>query len=260
MPLLFFLERIRKLIGFNGIGNKGWLGNQMFQYAALRGIASNNGYEFCIPPDDGTRQHNYGLFKVFEMSGCSNVRYIYAHTTIVNFGFDEIFFNQCPDNINIDGFFQTEKYFINIKEEIINDFKFKKQFEKVTEDYVSLHVRRGDYLNYPGHHPVCDLNYYQNALSIFENKYPVVVFSDDIEWCKHNISADYYSEDTSAERDLYLMTNATHNIIANSSFSWWGAWLNKNKDKTVVAPTRWFGDQLSIHNTSDIIPNEWITI
>ena len=256
------------MIGFNELGCMGWIGNQMFQYASLHGIASNRGFEFCIPPNDQTRTFNYSLFKFFKMTNCKNIQYINSKTYSVNsiyngetcgFEFNEQLFNECPDNVNISAYLQTDKYFYHIKEKIIEDFTFKHEFEKPFEKYISLHVRRGDYVHQPQYHPVCSVEYYSQALEIINDDLPLVVFSDDIEWCKQNIKADYYSEGSPANRDLYLMTKAEHNIIANSTFSWWGAWLNENNNK-VVAPKQWFGWGYAHQNTDDLYPIQWKVI
>lgn len=256
------------MIGFNNIGSMGWLGNQMFQYASLQGIAKNRGFDFCAPPDDGTRAHNYSLFKFFKMSNCKNIQYINEETYCVSsiyggntcgFEFSEELFNNCPDNVNINAFLQSDKYFSHVRNDILEDFSFKKEFEKPFDKYISLHVRRGDYVHQPQYHPVCSLEYYSEALEIINEDLPLVVFSDDIEWCKQNIKADYYSEESVANRDLYLMTKAEHNIIANSTFSWWGAWLNKSNNK-VVAPKQWFGWGYSYQKTDDLYPEGWSVI
>ena len=125
------------MIGFDELGSKGWLGNQMFQYASLRGIASHQGYDFCIPPNDGTRNTNYLLHDIFTLSGVKNIGYVgglYKHPTSddichsTTFHFNEQFFNECPDNVNISGFYQSEKWFKHIEEEIRNDFILKMRF------------------------------------------------------------------------------------------------------------------------------------
>jgi hypothetical protein len=250
------------MIGFNELGNKGWLGNQMFQYAGLRGIASKNGYDFCIPPEDSVKAHNYGLFKIFKLAGYQNVGYVDGETISVDsFHFNDEVYKSCPDNVNISGFFQTEKYFCEIKDEIIKDFEFKKTYNKPFDEYISIHVRRGDYLGYQNHHPVLSIDYYKKAVSLISEDLPVVVFSDDIQWCKDNIDfADYFSTSGTRGEDLYLMTVAKHNIIANSSFSWWGAWLNQNPEKITVCPKIWFGSAYSHYNMNDIRPKEWIQV
>ena len=250
------------MISFNSLGRSGRLGNQMFQYAALKGIALKHGYSYSIP---------YSLFvnpwTDHQLNTCfklnKNIVYGTTNGKTINessFSFDEHLFNNCPDNIDISGYFQTEKYFSHIKNEIIKDFTFRINFDKPFNKYIALHVRRGDYVNQPNYHPVCSIEYYMNALSIIQDDIPIVIFSDDINWCKENIKADLYMENTTNIQDLYLMTQATHNIIANSSFSWWGAWLNQNPDKIVVAPETWFGPAYSHYIMKDLIPNDWIKI
>lgn len=250
------------MISFNSLGRSGRLGNQMFQYAALRGIASKHGYSYSIP---------YSLFvnawTDHQLNTCfklnKNIVYGATNNKTINessFSFDENIFNNCPDNIDISGYFQTEKYFAHIKNEIIKDFTFRINFDKPFNEYIALHVRRGDYVNQPNHHPVCSVDYYMNALSIIEDDIPIVIFSDDINWCKENIEASLYMENTTNIQDLYLMTQATHNIIANSSFSWWGAWLNQNPEKIVVCPKNWFGPAYSHYNMNDLRPEDWIQL
>lgn len=253
-------------ITFSQLGNIGHLGNQMFQYAALRGLADKHGYEWAIPPRELFGSHyplKSSIYDCFELSSIkeSNQAVSAAPQSFQerHFHFDEDLFNNCPDNIDIVGYFQSEKYFKHISNKIVDDFYFTEKFEKPFDEYISLHVRRGDYLNNPSLHPACSVEYYKNGLSIIGSNLPVVIFSDDIDWCKNNIPADYYSESNNANKDLFLMANATHNIIANSSFSWWGAWLNQNPDKIVVAPGAWVGPAYDF-DTTDIVPKGWTII
>lgn len=250
------------MISYNSLGRNGRLGNQMFQYAALKGIASKHGYSYCIPYSMFINPWtDHQLNTCFKLN--KNLIYSTQNTTTISeksFNFDKVLFENCEDNINLDGYFQSEKYFIDIKDELIKDFTFKYNFEKPFDNYIAIHVRRQDYVNQPNYHPVCSLDYYNNALELVSKKIPVVVFSDDILWCKGNIEAELYMENTTNIQDLYLMTQATHNIIANSSFSWWGAWLNQNPDKIVIAPETWFGPAYSHYIMKDLIPNDWIKI
>jgi len=119
-----------------------------------------------------------------------------------------------------------------------------------------LHVRRGDYLQLPTHHPTCTIDYYHKALANFDGK--VLVFSDDIDWCRKTFQDPRFEfvKGNLDYIDLYLMSMCKNNIIANSSFSWWAAWLNDNKDKKVIAPKKWFGPAIS-HNTMDLYPKKW---
>jgi len=252
----------RILIGFNDLGNMGWLGNQMFQYASLQGIARHHGYDFAIPPSDGTQAHSYGLSNIFVLKNCNNFEYVNGETLVCDkFEFNENLFENCPDNVNIRGFFQTDKYFSHIKDKIVEDLTFKNPCPNPYGDFISVHVRRGDYLHQDYYHPVLNLDYYRRALSELNSDLPVVVFSDDINWCKENITfATYFSEDRSRQEDLYLMTIAKHNIIANSSFSWWGSWLNNTQDKITICPKKWFGLGYLHYNMNDIRPKEWIQL
>ena len=268
------------MIGFNAIGRMGRLANQMFQYASLKGIARNTGVDFCIPyyreaVDDGIgNMLRTELFDSFDL----NVRVSLlnnGHAPVVHerfFHFDEELFNLCPDHISLHGFFQSEKYFLHIKDEIVKDFTFKsgvldpcKEMISGVDNPISLHVRRGDYVKNSANHPPCTLEYYQKALEYFDSDRNVIVFSDDPNWCKQQeiFSDDRFliSENSDNRVDLCLMTLCDDFIIANSSYSWWGAWLSNNKNKKVIAPIQWFGDgDTKDHDTKDLIPDSWIRI
>ena len=188
------------MIGFDELGDKGWLGNQMFQYASLRGIAAHNGYEFCIPPQNEGRT-NYLLHDIFNLTSAKNVGYIgglYKHSTSddvchsTTFHFNEKFFNECPDNVNISGFYQSEKWFKDIEDEVRNDFTFKDEILSVCESFIKqfdsapffVHVRRGDFVKRPDYHFNLPMEYFEESISKFDRDISVLVFSDDIEWCK----------------------------------------------------------------------------
>jgi hypothetical protein len=175
------------------------------------------------------------------------------------------------ENLILSGYFQSEKYFVENQNFIRNLFDVDEQSKKIIEKIIStdilykscsLHIRRGDYLSYPDHHPVCDIEYYKNAMNFISNK-TIILFSNDIDWCKKNLILDgkelIYIENNFDYIDLWMMSLCENNIIANSSFSWWGAWLNKNNNKIVVAPKKWFGNALQ-HNTKDLYPEKWIVI
>jgi hypothetical protein len=112
-----------------------------------------------------------------------------------------------------------------------------------------------------GYHPVQPISYFYNAIQAIGDYNKLYVFSDEIEWCKTNLNFDrmVFMEGRNGIEDMRLMGFCKHNIISNSSFSWWAAWLNQDPSKIVVAPKLWFGPQANL-NTSDIIPDEWITI
>jgi hypothetical protein len=274
------------MIGFNHLGRLGRLGNQMFQYAALRGISHNRGCNFCLPYYTKSINDGIGnmlrteLFDCFEMSSVSalNIQFIDQNRPIVsedNHNFNENLFNNCPDWVSLYGFFQTEKYFKNVEDVIRKDFTFKSEIlnsckemiDSISSDRViSLHVRRTDYLTNSENHTNLELEYYEKSLSNFSSDIPVIVFSDDTEWCKSQeiFSSDRFliSEKNSGYIDLCLMSLCTDFIIANSSFSWWGAWLSESANKIVYSPNpkKWFGPNNSHLNTCDILPKKWIIV
>ena len=277
------------MIGNNRIGCNGRLGNQMFQYASMRGIASAKNYDWVVPPENYNHTANYALFETFKMTNVKdkNIGFVDGQMlkeTIHCYNQDLV--DQCSDNTNLEGFFQTEKYFENITDEIRSDFTFKDEFLKPCQEYVEsldsepifLHVRRGDAVGKEHYHPIAPLSYYVEALKRFDEDTPCFIFTDDIEWCKsqeffqsdrflfnENIERyDYQSMDGSGAMqntllphiDLCLMSLCSGAIIVNSSFSWWGAWLQNNKGK-VIASNPWFGPSAVDLDTSDVVPDRW---
>ena len=267
------------MLAFNHLGQLGRLGNQMFQYASLRGIARNRGYDFCIPNHDAVLSDPYGftvkieLFYPFEMVhvGKQNIKILdRGYAPVVQekyFHYDQILHNMCPDEISLAGFFQSEKYFKNVEDIIRQDFKFKEDIRQPCEEMMSqldgqvvgLHIRRGDYLTNPNHCAL-DLSYYEQALKRFPDDATVIVFSDDSEWChKQSLFDDdrfMISENDDGYVDQCLMSMCSDFIIANSSFSWWAAWLG-NRGK-VIAPKKWF--PTDDKDTSDVYCEGWEVI
>jgi len=141
------------------------------------------------------------------------------------------------------------------------EFTFRKEVEAPSTSMVSVHVRRGDYLKLSDHHPACTLEYYDKAMSKFDGC-KFLIFSDDKKWCLENFNKENceISFNSDAVEDLQLMSLCDHHIIANSSFSWWGAWLGRNKDKKVIAPKEWFGPAKNDHNTKDLYCKDWIVL
>ncbi len=260
------------MIGFNYLGQYGRLANQMFQYASLRGIAVTKGYDFCIPKTDyGDKWKDNKLFDVFEMKSVKNIGFIPADFySEKQFHYDPEYVDNCPDNVNLHGYFQSEKYFKHIEDSIREDFKFKEYIlEPCTinfnfDEIIALHVRRTDYVSNSTNHPPCDLSYYEQALEHFDSDIPVMIFSDDVGWCQSQklFESERFmiSESHNGFIDLCLMSMCHYHIIANSSFSWWGAWLANSKK--VVAPSQWFGTEGNTANnqTQDLYLDEWIKI
>jgi len=180
--------------------------------------------------------------------------------------------------MNINGYFQSEKYFKHAKDKVqeiitvTEDVKrgIQDQINIIRSEYtISLHVRRGDYLNYPNIHPTPNQDYYKEAIEYIVNEtkktdIEIFVFSDDILWCVNNLfslakingikKVNFVSDNENYE-DLHLMSICNHQITANSSFSWWAAWLNINKDKIIVSPNNWFGPQGP--DPKDLVPETW---
>jgi len=262
------------MISFNNISNLGRLGNQMFQYAALSGIAKHRGFDFCIPSpevagkiDINVRNSDANIYNTFNLNIQSYQITPYSQIKEKTFNFDQELFENCPNNVDLFGYFQNEKYFEHIEEEIRSEFTFSEKVknlcrEFLTEkDYISLHIRRGDYLN-NSNHPVQSIEYYQMALKEFDDTLPVIVFSDDYKWCNEQNLFDsqrfLISENNSTAIDLCLQSMCSYHIICNSSFSWWGSYLAKSK-KT-VAPKLWFSGSLSNTDSSGIYRKSWIQI
>jgi len=194
------------------------------------------------------------------------------------FPYDDNFFS-LPNNIYISGYWQSYRYFLTHQSIIRNQFKFKPIIQGLNREIadriincnaVSLHFRRGDYVS--NHrtnsiHGTCSTKYYYSAMHYIQNhiKKPVYfIFSDDIDWVKRNFSIGreyyfiYHNTGTESYNDMRLMSMCNHHIIANSSFSWWGAWLNPIRDKIVIAPYRWFNDPSK--STHSLTPPTWIKL
>lgn len=182
-------------------------------------------------------------------------------------------------NVYLQGYWQSEKYFSDIEDIIRKDFAFKippteanqKMMDEMNnQNSASLHIRRGDYASDKKtnqFHGMCSLDYYTKGAKLIAEKNPDIrffIFSDDISWAKENLKLDFpmtfvdINDDEHNYEDMRLMSSCKHHIIANSSFSWWGAWLNQNPEKIVIAPKRWFTD--ANIDTSDLISEKWTRI
>ena len=192
------------------------------------------------------------------------------------FEYDEAF-EGYPNNSYLNGYWQSERYFATVRDVLLKDLIIKKEMSEqckltkgliLNSNSVSLHIRRGDYVSDKSasvYHGTLSLDYYDKAMSHLNGLHQdlkVFIFSDDMNWVKENLKltnecvyVDFNTGENSVF-DMYLMSQCKHNIIANSSFSWWGAWLNQNPHKTVIAPEKWFADKNL--NTKDLIPNSWL--
>ena len=281
-------------ITFNGLGNEGRLGNQIFQYAFMKGISSRCNLEFMIPDSETDRYDNYGLFDCFELSGCKTGEGNYPTIECRDTLFNEELFNSCKDNVNYSGTYQTEKYFENVDNDLRKDLTFKNGYLEPCQEFIDslggrdkcifLHVRRGNpnitgrrgekwsYQMLQDSHPLCKKEYYLEALKQFPDDKNVIIVSDLIGWCKKQdwMQDDrFHFSDSSYEVfgdgasipyvDLCLMSLCGGGIIANSSLSWWGAWLQNNTGKIVV-PDPWYGNAYSHLDTKDHIPDRWVKL
>jgi hypothetical protein len=221
--------------------------------------------------DDINYSFKTGLFsKIKQLMG----KQTYIEEISCRFILDYLKFGK---NCYLNGFWQSENYFAEIEEILRKEFELKKPLEgdnlsmtaKIRSvNAVSIHVRRGDYvsdsLTYQ-FHGVCSLDYYEKAIQYFQaklNEPHFFIFSDDLQWVKQNffINQSFSLVDINDEengyKDMYLMSQCKHHIIANSSFSWWAAWLNSCKNKIVIAPKKWFNDTAT--DDSAILPSKWL--
>ncbi len=184
-------------------------------------------------------------------------------------------------NTYIKGLFQSEKYFSSIKNLIKNEFSLRKPLSHVYDKHlksinsnnsISLHIRRGDYVNNKktsDFHGNLNIKYYTQAAEMIEKRIQnphFYIFSDDIDWAKKNLMLNHPitfmadGNELNCYEEMYLMSTCKHNIIANSTFSWWGAWLNNNSNKIIIAPKKWFAQAEMNNQTQDLLPASWIRI
>lgn len=246
----------------------GGLGNKMFQIATTYSLSLDNNDHCVFEFSEQSNAHQHittyldNIFRNinFGYSGCNLVHqephFHYYKIPYIN-------------NLKLLGYFQSEKYFSHNRKDILKLFSMddtNKSYIMNKYGYLfknetcSLHIRRGDYMTLPNHHPLCDISYYYEAMLNMSPDTTYLIFSNDIMWCKSNFVGDnFVFIDESDYIDMWLMSLCNHNIIANSSFSWWGAWLNQNPNKKVIAPKKWFGPAIN-HDTKDLIPEKWLTI
>jgi hypothetical protein len=278
----------------------GGLGNQMFQFALYKKIESmGKNVKLDLSPFNTYDLHNgFELDRIFpieyktisekESKYYQNNSFLYKlYRKIINKNYykEPAFnFNKNIFELNagyLDGYWQSEKYFNDIRPLINSSFKFKLNLDELNKitaksitscNSVSIHIRRGDYVTNPKaaelHGGICHERYYRDAINIIKGKVKdptFFVFSDDSDWVKSNIKIDSkniifidWNKGEKSYIDMQLMSLCQHNIIANSTFSWWAAWLNKNNNKIIIAPKKWFNDNNI--NVSDLIPPTWIRI
>jgi len=259
------------IITFKDLGQQGRLGNQLFQIATTLSCAIRRGDFLAFPEWEYSKFLNV---KLPVLSPNDETTHIYHEPTFEYYPIllDNAVQIKEPATsnqkvINLSGYFQSEKYFKEYTQVVRDVFTprfdileyLKNNYEYLFLKYntCAVHVRRGDYVNNPFYYQL-DINYYKGAMDIFygENKSTVfLIFSDDIEWCKSNFKylpySLYFVEGESDFYDLTLMSICDNHIIANSSFSWWGAWLGTSPNKRTVFPSQWFGPSCN-HNSKDL--------
>lgn len=281
----------------------GGLGNQMFQYAAARALSQriNVPLKLDLTGFEAYKLHAYGLnnFNIVEsLAELSNYvigepvsmlgkinKLIGLRTRLQIYRENGLAFNaqilELSSHTYLDGYWQSENYFLTAEKQIRNDFSFKVVPDAVNQECldhiksvmaISVHIRRGDYVSNPvvnSVHGVCDLDYYQRAVKFLRSylhseDLHFFVFSDDPAWVKQHMdfgpASTFVSHNNTSKNyeDLRLMSACRHHVIANSSFSWWGAWLNPRQDKVVIAPKKWF--QSEDLDSSTIVPANWIRL
>jgi hypothetical protein len=245
------------------LGRRGRLGNQFFQIAATIGAAMEHGYDYVFPA--------WALAEEFE-SPIPQVDRVRPASTFTQgpFYYQPILLD---GNTDLQGLFQNEKYFEHCAGIIRRTFTLKeesrdyitKAYRPFTKDTCSIHVRRTDYVGSP-FMQLLDMDYYEKAIAWFSPETRFVVFSDDIAWWTQHFCGPRFSfvEGEPALFDMFIMASCADHIIANSSFSWWGAWLDPNPHKTVIGPTQWFKDDYTVdgkhrfgQQTYDVLPGRW---
>lgn len=258
----------------------GRLGNHLFEMAAAASLASKNGDDWCAvchkdyilaPPDNC---YIWDLVQKYLDNIYSKVKILEEIPVGVckikqqGFKYQKI---EYQPNLLLDGGFQSYKYFDEnlVKElfsipETIKATILQKFHDIFASPVIAINVRRGDYCYIPHRLPVCSKSYFKKAMSIFPKKSRFVFISDDLTWCKKNFKGEniYFLENNDPLIDLYAQTLCTDNIISNSTFSWWGAYLNPNPQKKVIYPRPWFGKfaKNSISDVEDLIPPTWIAL
>jgi len=273
---------------------QGGLGNQMFQYAAARSIRKHSILDLSFLNQytksfEGftARRYELGIFKnlrcnkiyisflqlfLSKIMSSKLLKKMLLKKFIIITDDEFPLINAKKENYYLDGYFQDPLYFEKIRKELLYEFSFPKLpnslvliYDKIkTTKSVGIHVRRGDYLQpkINSYHGILPLKYYLDAISYINNSLKnahYYIFSDDIDWCKEEFhfinEKTFISNENPAWIDMYLMSQCQHNITANSSFSWWAAWLNENIDKIVVSPKNWFTEE-----KTNIVCQEWISL
>lgn len=237
------------MISFNKLGHFGRLANQLFQISTVISLALDNNDKYIFP--EWKYEDRFNLHNCF--SNDIKFKNIYKEPF---FNYQKIPYQK---SLDIEGYFQSYKYFEN-NADIILGLLTPTNLPAKKWNATAIHVRRGDYVNNPAYEQL-DINYYNEAMNIIKSK-KYFVFSDDISYCKKMFIGNQFEfvEGNDEVTDLSHMISCENQIMANSSFSWWGAWLNSYPGKTIIAPKKWFGPGLAQHDTKDLLWPEVIKV
>ena len=234
----------------------GRMGNFLFQAAAAIGYARKHGLEFSLPAKAQPPRYDPVYLPHLAKPVDPGLHAVIIEEEV--FHYHELPFKEewRDGNIMLQGYWQSEKYFAGLRQEILNLFAFKWQSKP---GVVSVHVRRTDYLRWKNKHPRVPVEWIRHAMSQFPG-YRFEFYSDDIEWCVQTFGKrkdSSFSRGKNEVEDLESMSGCDHHICSASTFSWWGAWLNRNPHKRVIMPKLWFVPGWGGHDTRDIVPPEW---
>lgn len=250
---------------------QGGLCNYLFQIATAYAYSKKHNKELFLVEEDSVKVHQHissykdNILNKITFSKKEPINW----TVYKEPGFNYTEIPNIDGNVLLSDYFQSEKYFKDYENEIRYLFSYECEFSDEIREILknkntcSIHVRRGDFLQYPNHHIVQSMNYYMKAIKQIGIDKTYLIFSDDISWCKENFNMlpnCVFVEGNKDYEDLLLMSMCNSNIIANSSFSWFSAWLNKNENKVVIAPKNWFGPAYSHYDTKDLYCEGWIKI
>jgi hypothetical protein len=244
------------MVTFN---NAGRMGNWMFEFAASAAYALKHGIEFTVPASTKDLKWN-PIYCPHLINPNYKKDLPQVHLWENGHHYQELPFEEYwrDQNIIVEGYRQSEKYFKGYRSEILYLLGFPYQMK---EGYVAIHVRRGDYLHLRNKHPEVTKQWYEMAMALFPG-YKFKFFSDDISWCRSEFGERQdceFSTNASEEQDMIEASHCEHSIISASTFGWWIAWLNQNQSKKVYIPRLWFIEGYSL-DTKDIIPDEWIKL
>ena len=244
------------MITFKNLGRYGRIGNQMFQIASTIGIATKHGFDYGFP-----KWMNYDQIERFGGGEDCDIQRWFANPlpemkdqryqdTHIGWGYHDV---RIKDRSNLIGHMQSERYFAHCADTVRHYFEFTDKTPQLT-DTVAVHFRGGDYGG--SYHPHCTPEYYREALAHVGDK-RILIFSDSPDMALQIIGKGEAVRGNHSMVDMELMSRCDHHIIANSTFSWWGAWLAQSK--LVIAPKIWFGPDASNLETKDIYPDNWVT-